>query len=70
MNIDELIKNLQSMKKRGTKNIVYVLWTADEFDRKDDAKWAQLAEDINGKIDTSDLYDHICGMINYLESNY
>ena len=69
MNIDELIKNLQSMKKRGIKNIVYTLWTADEFERKDDDKWAELAEDINRKIDVSDLYDQICGMINYLESD-
>ena len=69
MNIDELIKNLQSWKKSGTKSIIYTLWTADDFGRKDDAKWAELAEDINRKIDFTDLYDQICGMIDYLESN-
>jgi hypothetical protein len=68
MNIDEAIKQLESEKKGGTKNIIFAWWDASCFERKDDEDWGSLCEVVEDKMDWSRAHEDITETIRYIES--
>ena len=50
MTIDQAIENLKLVKKRGVKSLVLAYWTAEDFNRNDDAQWADDSETIEETI--------------------
>jgi hypothetical protein len=68
MTIDEAIKQLETEKKNGTKNIVFAYWDASCFDRTDDDDWAAICDSIDHKMDWSNAHDDISETIRYAES--
>jgi hypothetical protein len=59
MKIDDAIKALIEVKKRGVKNIIFAHWEADLFDKEDDKDWEWLCNFIDDKIDWSSTFDNI-----------
>jgi len=50
MTIDEAIENLKLVKKKGVKSLVLAYWTAEDFNRNDDAQWADDSKTIEKTI--------------------
>lgn len=59
MKIDDAIKSLLEVKKRGVKNIIFAHWEADLFDEKDDKDWEIICELIDSNMDWSSTFDSI-----------
>lgn len=59
MKIDDAIKSLMEVKKRGVKNIIFAHWEADLFDKEDDKDWEWLCNFIDDKMDWSSTFDTI-----------
>ena len=59
MKIDDAIKALIEVKKRGVKNIIFAHWEADLFDEKDDKDWEIICEHIDSNMDWSSTFDSI-----------
>lgn len=59
MKIDDAIKALIEVKKRGVKNIIFAHWEADLFDKEDDKDWEWLCNFIDDKMDWSSTFDTI-----------
>jgi hypothetical protein len=59
MKIDDAIKSLLEVKKRGVKNIIFAHWEADLFDKVDDKDWEFLCDFIDDKMDWSSTFDSI-----------
>lgn len=59
MKIDDAIKSLMEVKKRGVKNIIFAHWEADLFDKQDDKDWEWLCNFIDDKMDWSSTFDTI-----------
>lgn len=59
MKIDDAIKSLIEVKKRGVKNIIFAHWEADLFDEKDDKDWETICEHIDNEMDWSSTFDAI-----------
>ena len=59
MKIDDAIKSLMEVKKRGVKNIIFAHWEADLFDKVDDKDWEWLCNFIDDKMDWSSTFDSI-----------
>ena len=59
MKIDDAIKSLIEVKKRGVKNIIFAHWEADLFDKVDDKDWEWLCNFIDDKMDWSSTFDSI-----------
>ena len=62
MNIDEAIQMLKDEKKRGVRNIVIAHWTAEAFDRQDDAAWAVITDRVMD-LDWSMIGDSVLELI-------
>jgi hypothetical protein len=69
MTIDDAIKQLESEKKGGTKNIIFAWWDATCFNRQDDDDWGSLCEIVEDKMDWSDAHDQITDLIELSESD-
>lgn len=69
MTIDEAIKQLESEKKGGTKNIIFAWWDARCFEREDDEDWGAICEIVEDKMDWSDAHDQITDLIALSESD-
>lgn len=59
MKIDDAIKSLIEVKKRGVKNIIFAHWEADLFDKQDDKDWETICEHIDSNMDWSSTFDSI-----------
>jgi hypothetical protein len=59
MKIDDAIKSLIEVKKRGVKHIIFAHWEADLFDEKDDKDWEVICEHIDSEMDWSSTFDSI-----------
>ena len=68
MTIDDAIKQLESEKKNGTKNIVFAYWDASSFDRTDDDEWAYLSQTVEDKMDWSDAHDQMIVLITLIDN--
>ena len=63
MTIDDAIKQLETEKKNGTKNIVFAYWDASSFDRTDDDDWADVSQIVEYKMDWSIAHDQMTDLI-------
>ena len=63
MTIDEAIKQLETEKKKGTKNIVFAYWDASCFDRTDDDDWADVSQIVEDKMDWCIAHDQMTDLI-------
>ena len=68
MKIDDAIKSLLEVKKRGVKNIIFAHWEADLFDKQDDKDWEFLCDFIDDKMDWSSTFDSIEATMNVKNS--
>ena len=59
MKIDDAIKSLLEVKKRGVKNIIFAHWEADLFDKKDDKDWEAICEHIDDKMDWGHTWESL-----------
>jgi hypothetical protein len=66
MKIDDAIKSLIEVKKRGVKNIIFAHWEADLFDEKDDKDWEVICEHIDKEMDWGNAYDNIVAVMDLM----
>lgn len=64
MKIDDAIKALFEVKKRGVKNIIFAHWEADLFDKQDDKDWETVCENIDDKMDWGSTWESLDFHIN------
>ena len=68
MKIDDAIKALIEVKKRGVKNIIFAHWEADLFDKQDDKDWEWLCNFIDDKMDWSSTFDSIAATMDQINA--
>ena len=68
MKIDDAIKALIEVKKRGVKNIIFAHWEADLFDKQDDKDWEWLFNFIDDKMDWSSTFDSIAATMDQINA--
>jgi hypothetical protein len=68
MKIDDAIKALIEVKKRGVKNIIFAHWEADLFDKQDDKDWEWLCNFIDNKMDWGNAYDNIVAVMDQVNA--
>lgn len=59
MTIDEAIEGLLESKGKGVQNIILGYWTADLFDKKDNAEWAGICNRIEDTLSWDYAFDAI-----------
>ena len=69
MKIDDAIKSLMEVKKRGVKNIIFAHWEADLFDKEDDKDWEAICEHIDDKMDWSRTFDSLAENVDGIASS-
>lgn len=67
MNIDDAIEYLKAEKKRGIENIIIAWWSADMFNRKDDATWAELTGLVDDNMDWATTHRALDDLMHHLE---
>jgi hypothetical protein len=68
MKIDDAIKSLMEVKKRGVKNIIFAHWEADLFDKVDDKDWEWLCDFVDNKMDWGNAYDNIVAVMDEINA--
>ena len=53
MRIDDAITELRRLKKAGVRSVLATWWTADDFNRKDDADWEHDSSSAERHMDWS-----------------
>lgn len=66
MSIDEAIQMLLDEKRKGVTNVVIAHWTADQFERQDDAAWAVIS-DLVMDLDWGHINDSVLELIEEAE---
>jgi hypothetical protein len=67
MKIEEAIKALQEEKKNGTKNVIMAYWTAEDFEREDDAAWQEDLEIIDTDMEWSNAHEDLQSALDSLK---